>query len=69
MEDFMEIITKEELDKINGKIINIKIQFQNAMLIKDYKTANKYVDELGKLTKRVKKYEKYLKKKGDINET
>ena len=65
----MEIITKEELDKINGKIINIKIQFQNAMLIKDYKTANKYVDELGKLTKRVKKYEKCLKKKGDINET
>ena len=47
----MEVITKEELDKINGKIISLKIKFQNAMLYKDYKTANKCAEEIGKITK------------------
>lgn len=64
-----EIITKEELKKIDSEILDLKLKFQSAVLRKDYKTANICVDKIGKLVKRVKKYQKYLKKKGDVVET
>ena len=62
----MEVLTKDDLSKINTEVELLKFQFQNAMMFKDYKKANEIANKIGSIVKKVKKYEKFLKESGEV---
>lgn len=57
-----DIITKDELNKIQCRCIEIRFEIESCIRSGNHKKAKELADEFSSYTKRLKRYKRYLKK-------